>query len=371
MRMLAFLLLVPGFICCSSSSPETSPPGPKNSTPPGLVAFPGLLDDMSNHIGFARVGGSSFAAFDLETGASIAEARLDGAVIDLEWDGVHSRLLVVSLIGEGEQSNVSAFELRGGDWKHVASSQEFSTATYVIASHGTVVVMSEDMGVSWSLLGPELEPLGMPKVLGRPSGIAPLSSTELVALDPNGGDANGYEDLLRRVRLEPMSEVERVGFPAMGRPASRWALVEPGRVAAVVRKHESKPAFEVGGVELGALLEAPSFTFRDVPDATGALAAVSYDPARNELIALLSEGNGPGRIARFGVHAETPTTVIGLGAPVETSPWPNRQLAFHAASDTLLVATTSGVRAFRGTRERKEFAGSRYAAPLVIMSPGG
>jgi hypothetical protein len=41
----------------------------------------------------------------------------------------------------------------------------------------------------------------------------------------------------------------------------------------------------------------------------------------------------------------------------------------HAASDTLLVATTSGVRAFRGTQERKEFAGSRYAAPLAIMSP--
>lgn len=333
-----------------------------------MVAVPGIVETLSDRIAFARVNLAGFAAFDLETGASIAEAELEGAVIDLAWDAVHSRLLVVSLIGEGEQSNVSAFELTGGDWKRVATSKEFSAGTYVVTSQGTVVVMSEDIGVSWSILGSSLEPLGMPEVLGRPSGVVALSSSELVALDPNGGSADGYEDLLRRVRLEPLAELERVGFPAVARPASRWAVVEPGRVAAVVRKRDSEAAFETGGVELQGPLQAPSFLRREVPNATGTLAAVSYDPARNTLIALLSAGVLPGKIASFGIAPEASSNVIELDAPVETTSWPSRQLALHTASDTLLVATTSGVRAFRGAEELREFAGGRYSAPLALMS---
>lgn len=331
-----------------------------------MVAVPGIVEGMSNHIGIARVGGSGFAAFDLSTGASIAEAKLEGALVDLDWDAVHSRLLVVSLIGEGEQSNVSAWELASGSWKHVATSKEFSIATYVVASHGHALVLSEDMGVSWSLLDAQLQPLGMPKVLGRPSGLAPLSSTELVALDPNGGDASGYEDLLRRVKLDPLSELERVGFSAVDRPASRWAIVQPGRVAAVVRKHASEAAFEVGGVELGVTLAAPIFTRREVPNATGTLAAVVYDPGRNELISLLAS-DGDAHLVRFSIEPDAVANVADLSATVELTPWPSRQLLLDAPSDTLLVASSSGVRAFRGAEELKEFDGARYSAPLAIM----
>jgi hypothetical protein len=53
---------------------------------------------------------------------------------------------------------------------------------------------------------------------------------------------------------------------------------------------------------------------------------------------------------------------------VETSPWPSRQLALHAPSDTLLVATANGVRAFRGKEPLDGFVGDRYAAPVVVKS---
>lgn len=327
-----------------------------------MVAVPGVLDSMSDRIGFARVGLTGFAAFDLETGASLAEATLDGAVIDLDWDELHSKLLVVSLTAEGEEANVSSFELESGSWTPIATSKPLPAGTHVVVNHGTVIALSEDVGVSWCVLDDALAPVSTSKLLGRPSGIASVSPTELWTLDPNGGDATGYEDLLRSVRLSPLSELERIAFPAPERPASRWTALDAGRTLMLVRKREAETSFELGKVTLGSTLHAPVFTRRDVPAATGALAALSFDPARKSLVALLSSG----RLLLLPLDPEAEVRSIELESSVETNPWPSRQLVLHASSDTLLVATDHGVRAFRGTLPLGEFVGNRYAAPLVV-----
>jgi hypothetical protein len=225
--------------------------------------------------------------------------------------------------------------------------------------------MSEEMGVSWFVLGPDLAHVGTPHVLGRPSGVARLSSGSLVALDPNGSDESGYQDLLRRVQLSPLAEAERLGFAAPDRPESRWAIVDSGRLAAIVRKHEGESAFEIGAVELGAALEAPAFTRRDVTNAHGALAAVVFDRARARLVALLGETTRA-RLVTLPLDPSVPSEIVELPSPIEPTKWWGRQLVLHAPSDTLLVATTKGTFAFRGTEALLGFAGARYAAPLAV-----
>jgi hypothetical protein len=358
MRIFALFFLTLVACCSSSSVPGQAPPESENHRPPVTLS-------VSHGIGFARTA-KGFAAFDVASGVAIADVELGGAIVDLDWDEARSRLLVVELLPELEESVVHSFGFANDTWKLLHTSSSFVPETRVVAGFGQALALSEDLGVSWSLLGPELEPTSFPGVLGRPSSITFRSQTEVVALDPHGGDASAYLDIVRRVRLDSQSLVESITFEAEGRPQSRWTLVDEGRRALVVRKMDAATSFQIGRIELGSPLKAPDFYRRVVPGAHGSLVDVVFDQKRSAVVALLSRAAFPAVLVTMPLSPEQSARVIELGAPVDDSTWMSRELAYDPVTGALLVATVNGVRAFQGNEAISEFSGESYFAPIVV-----
>ncbi len=281
----AALALIP--IACSPESNDGGASENSSGGAPG-VADPGARHPVREYFSFARTDATSFAAFHLETGEPYAERRLSGPILDLDWDEVSSRLLVVEASPEVDESVILAFRYRDGAFELDSSSPRFSPESRVIALFGQTLALSEDMGVSWSLLDGDLQPVRPSKAIARPAGFRRIPG-EVMALDPHGLDEQGGDsDVLLGVKCAGAWEVGSFSVPAPGRPASRLAWDSESDRTFLVQ--QSGSAFDV--VELSSTRPIGSFR-REIEDASGELVEVVIDG--DTLIALLSRDGHPER----------------------------------------------------------------------------
>ena len=135
---------------------------------------------------YARSGPSQVAAFDPATGHVLSTTVVGEVVGDLVLDG--SRLLAATSPNDLETSRVRAFDIVDGQLSLVGESNELGPGARLFPFPPYVLVLTEDMAVTWSLLDSALRLVPGSQAINRP-------------LEPRIGERSGTALVLEQYRL--------------------------------------------------------------------------------------------------------------------------------------------------------------------------
>lgn len=314
---------------------------------------------------FARQGASEVATVDLASRRVLSTTVVGDVVLDMARSA--DRLFVATSTSDLETSSVRVLRLTDAGLELEHESEPLGPGARLFPFPPFTLVFTEDMAVIWTLLDPELTPVGLGKALVRPASLA-LSQrhgeSRLLALSTAAAD---FDELVH-AQWAGKWELAFDGVPAPGRPSSRLATSSTRETAYLVRKDP-----DASEVELAVLDSAkPAFRSVTVPGAVGLIEAALVDPVRETLVLLLSRGSSTGALALVPLLEGVAPSSTPLSAPVESTEWFSRALVL-AAPGHVLAATTQGVEVFElsGTAEAPalsplpSFELTGMAGPLV------
>ena len=347
-----------------SADPAPAPPDEHALVPPPR---------MRPALGFARHASGGIAVFDRQSGKTLAQKDMAGPVLDIVWHASFERAFVVRGEPGLDACAVEALAFDGQALASVAQSEPLGGTARLHAWGDRVLAFAEEMGTSWWVYDADLKPLAPPKALFRPAAVVTAGDGELLALDASRFESDGDADAIVKLGLDGQWALDLWSFPAPGRPNSRFAdATEPDSIR-YVRKLATDGRFELA--EIDALSPAVPSSFAQIAsEAIGSLEDAVVDAERELLVTTLSGDvtGGGGKLVVLPLAAGASST-IDLGASIESSPWPSRQLARDPVSGRWLVATGAGVRAFAVAggklAEASGFEGSALRAPLVLADP--
>ena len=322
---------------------------------------------------YARSGPSQVAAFDPATGHVLSTTVVGEVVGDLVLDG--SRLLAATSPNDLETSRVRAFDIVDGQLSLVGESDELGPGARLFPFPPYVLVLTEDMAVTWSLLDSALRLVPGSQAINRPSSLVSASVPgRLLSLSSTGFDAGETFDSLLVARFDSQWQIDFHSIPAPGRPSSRLAGAEDRDEAYLVRKHEDGSQIEIAEISRVDPAVPTSFRSVTVPGAKGSIECVEVAADRDALVLLLSRGSSTGALVLLPLRLDAEPSMVPLSGPVESSPWFCRSLAL-SPSGRVLAATTQSIEAFDlgGSGAAPElirdadFAGGGFAAPLITV----
>lgn len=320
---------------------------------------------------YARKGQNQVATIDSATGRVLSTTVVGEVVGDLVIDG--SRLLVATSTADLGTSTVRAFDVVDGQLSLVGESALLGPGARVFPFAPYVLVLTEDMAVTWSLLDAKLQLVPGSQAVSRPASL--VSSTvpgRLLSLSSTGFDAGETIDTLLVASFDMQWQLDFLSIPAPGRPSSRLAGAADRDEAYLVRKHEDGAQIEIAEISRVQPAVPASFRSVTVPGASGSIECVEVDADRDALVVLLSRGASTGALVIVPLGLDAVPTLVPLAGPVESSQWFCRALAL-SPSGRVLAATTQSVEAFDlgGSSAAPElirdasFAGGGLAAPLI------
>lgn len=345
---------------CSGEPFELEPPpGP----PPGEIAAP-----RGPSLAAAVRGASELVVFDPISGQPSASVELGGPIVDLSWHGPSGRLLVLEATPELDATRARSFVLGRAGLVLVSSSPPFGPDARILGVAAGALLVTNEMGASFTALDPGLSPAGPTKLVAKPESLHSLGDAWDALALARAGSAGADADRFSVASFENGWHVESTEWPAPQRPVSRLAPVSPGR-GHLVRKWMDSPRFALANFP-----GEPVFTFRAAEVLPSAeLEEVAWDAEQRALVALLSRPARPAMLVTLGVEAGALSSALELDGAAEVGVWLGKRIA-RASKRTLLVATSAGlsVLAASGTPEAPAYAPVRVlpdlGPPLVSLA---
>lgn len=287
-------------------------------------------------------GTRELVVFEPANGRVRSSRELEGPIVDLSWHAPSGRLLVVVASEKLDATRAHAFT-RG--LVQLETSPPFGPEARVLALEGGALLVSNEIGASWTPLDESLTPLAQSQLVAKPDSLAeaqPPGGWHAVALssalDPAGQDVDRIID----ARFGQSWQLESTLWPAPARPVARIVARSSREDGLLVRKWGDVPRFALA--ELGTVRSrsAPRFARRAAPGADGELEEVAWDAEQRAVLALLVRASGTAMLACIGVEPGAQSSSLELEGKAELGVWLGKRLA-RVSPRELLVATSSGL----------------------------
>jgi len=338
-------------------------------------ATPTVTRPPEKELAAAVRGAQEVVVFEIASGHAVAARSFGGAVIDLAWDAHARGLWVLEGDGDGDESRAHRFALGAQDLEWVASSEPFAPSARVLPLGETALLLTEDMGTTWTLLDGGLAVLAPSKLVAKPNSLHAVASrgSERVCALATGLAANALPvDVLVTGSFAGGWHVTKTELAAPGRPESRLAFTPEREGAWLVRKQDDEPRFIVGSLDLPQGVAEPVWAVRSVAGAVGHFEEVVVDVEQTALIALLSRGVRAPLLVLVSLRDGESSLLAEVTGSTQSSAWLGRRLAISRGG-ALLVATEAAVSSYRrsGSPARPNFERvlelPLLGAPLAVL----
>lgn len=377
------LLFVPAAVFACDADPPTEDVGttrvdhgPPRELPPNIRAD-APAGSLAPRAAFGLDESGDVVVFDVDTGSVRAVHPLAWVITDLCWDAHRQRLLVVEKNGWVDGSRVHALRY-DGQFVHESSSPALPGDVRVVVTGSRVLAVADEYGTEWMELDEQLEPRAGRAYTGLPASLYALGPSESPAVFALNARArvgsDSFDELFVLSDFGPEWLVGSVSHPKRPHTSSRVVFDAHSERSWLARLHPQ-------GLDLFAVAKeglAPAGAWVGVSSPGASLEGVAFDPSQEAVVLGVAHPARPADELLLGAPAQAqPAVVVSLGGRLRRSPWFSRDVVLDSVGAVLLVATESGIEAFRtsGTshapavERAPSFGGAQLRGPIALREP--